>query len=118
MPDELLTLRQAARLLQVSEKRLYQLDDVLSPVVIQRGTKMKTRYYSRPAIEREMVARCSRASSGHATSDDLDRAAAQHAARWLRMIADHPDVGFDDLDADQVRRRIRKIADRVERGRA
>lgn len=118
MSEELLSLRQVARMLGVSEQRVYQLDAELSPVLVARGEKMQTRYYRQDVVKNAMVSRNAKARP--LAARELDKLAGVHAGRWLRMISEHEDVSFGEVDAKDaaaLRRRLRKLADRLERGR-
>ncbi|MGN6108750.1 MAG: hypothetical protein ACTHU0_26835 [Kofleriaceae bacterium] len=55
--DPLLTLRDVATRLGISEQRVYQLDAVLEPVFSARGTKMRTRRYRAEVVERVRTSR-------------------------------------------------------------
>jgi hypothetical protein len=54
-----LTLREVATALGVTEIRVYQMDDVLSPLKIPRGKrgKMVTRLYMSESVQRELERR-------------------------------------------------------------
>lgn len=119
MSEELLSLKQVARILGVSEQRVYQLDDELKPVLVPRGQKMHTRYYKPSEVQRALITRGGRQKPRD--ERELDQLAAEHSAKWLRMVAEHEQVSFGDLteaDAAAVRERMLKLASKIERGRA
>jgi predicted DNA-binding transcriptional regulator AlpA len=60
-PDRMLSLKEVAKILKLSEPRIYQMDDVLEPVLVPRGTKTKTRFYRPEVVERVVVERESNA---------------------------------------------------------
>lgn len=55
-----LSLADVARILGVSEKRVYQMDAELKPELIPRGTKMKTRRYLAERVYAVLEARAAR----------------------------------------------------------
>lgn len=55
--QKLLTLRQVARLLGLSNQRVYQMDRELKPILVTRGRKMRTRMYDPGVIDRVLGAR-------------------------------------------------------------
>lgn len=50
--NRLLTLRDVAKRLGLSEQRVYQMDADLQPVYVRRGSKMRTRMYRADIVER------------------------------------------------------------------
>lgn len=66
----LLTLRETARLLGLSEARVYQLDAALHPTFVARGKKMRSRYYSPDTVAAYAARRLSERSLGRSSVDD------------------------------------------------
>lgn len=116
--SELITLRQAALLLGLSLKRLYQLDDELAPTLVPRGKKTVTRWYRRDVVERAAAARRESARTRDVgPARELDRAAAELATARLLDYAEHAAffLGVPPADTEAVRERIRDLARRLAR---
>jgi len=111
--EYLLPLAEVARLLELSEKRVYQLDEELKPVIVPRGTKMRTRWYS-PVQVKAYRAKHQKPVPALA-DDDLDQMARDAAARRLNDYTDTAPffLGASPADTDRIRERIRAIAKRT-----
>jgi hypothetical protein len=112
MSEYLLPLPEVARLLGLSEKRVYQLDDELDPMKVKRGTKMLTRWYSPAKVE---AYRQKHQKTPPAQAKDLDRMARDAASRQITRYADTTPffVGVAPEDTDKMRERVRAIAKRI-----
>jgi predicted DNA-binding transcriptional regulator AlpA len=113
MSEYLLPLPEAARLLGLSEKRIYQLDEELKPIKVKRGTKMVTRWYSPAQIDAYRTKH--QKAPRQAPARDLDRMARDAAARHLTQYADTTPFffGVAPEDTDKMRERVRAIAKRI-----
>jgi hypothetical protein len=116
MSEYLLPLSEVARLLDLSEKRIYQLDNDLDPMKVKRGTKgkMLTRWYS-PAKVEEYRLKHPKAGASTTAGPTVDHVARAAAARHLNHLADSAPffLGASPADTDRVRDKIRALAKKL-----
>jgi 5-methylcytosine-specific restriction endonuclease McrA len=89
----LLTLREVAEILGVSVPRVYQMDDVLRPIVSRQGNRRKVRHYRPDVVERVKQDRCD-------SEPGLEMPTERLLWRRARRQALSRGVGFD-VDFDQ-----------------
>lgn len=109
-----MSLREVAEALNISEQRVYQMDSELEPVMVQRGTKMKTRYYHPAAVERALAARRRGPANPPRRAWELRRAAKRIAARVVLRYAEEAPF-FPDVQTDETER-VRELLLDVVRG--